>query len=336
MIENLSVLLHTKYNYTLKSMKKFHLEAKKTRFVRLSIFIFILILAIFILGTMEIIDEYVDFFFMLFSFFALVMIPLALRSKKQTITIIVTPKYIIQALGKTEFVIIEYDEISKYDFDKSHGLAIFQKRKKLVIPFALYEKGLEPIIDILEAKGKTFDDSKDYMIRPIEIIIENGEIIIKDTEALTSTDMIFEKFLSDYSMLTPGFLKDINFFNSVVDESFKGENCIILKLARLVVNPGHPENTTFDPIVADDCIVIFEGVEVLSVAQKDMSKADSEMIDLPNDIKSFLGRIDKGIISDSSMKKNVFYVDFAVSLDIFRVSFKYNDVIVGWNSIEIK
>ena len=334
MIENLSVLLNTKYNYTLTSMAKFSLDAKKTRFVKLSLIVFVLLLIAYILGKYGVIDEYVDLFFMLFSFFALVMIPLGLSSSEKEVNIIVTPKYIIQALGKTEFVVIDFDEITKYDFDKKHGLALFQKRKKIVIPFALYELGLDPIMEILEAKGKTFDPEKDFMIRPIEIIIKSGIITVKDIEVLTSTDMIFEKFLKDYNMLTPGFLNKIVFLNSVVDESFKGENCIILKIANLMVSPGHPENTTFDPIKADDCIVIFEGVEVVSVLTKDMSNSEAEMVTLPNEVKSFLGKIDKGIISDSNSKEKLFNVDFASSLDLYRVSFKFNDVIVGWNDIK--
>lgn len=331
MIENLSVLLNTKYNYTLKSMARFSLKAKKTRFVKLSLVVFVLILTAYILGLYGVIDEYVDLFFILFAFFALVMIPLGLRSNEKEVNIIVTPKYIIQALSKTEFVIIDFDEITKYDFDKRHGLAIFQKRKKIVIPFELYETGLDPIMEILEAKGKTFNPDKDFMIRPVEVVINGGIITVKDIEVLTSTDMIFEKFLKDYNMLTPGFLNKIVFLNSVVDESFKGENCIILKIANLLVNPGHPENTTFDPIKADDCIVIFEGVEVKTVYTKDMSNSEAEMIELPNVVKSFLGKIDKGIISDSNIKGKTFNVDFASGLDLYRVSFNFHDVIVGWN-----
>lgn len=336
MIENLKVLLQTKYNYELNSKVLYKLTGKKTKFVRFFLFLFVVILALYVLGTLEIIDQYIDFFILLFAFFSLVMIPLGLRSNEKDTILIITPRFIIQALGKTEFIIVEFDEITKYAFDEKQGLAVFEKRKKVVVPFALYQERLEILIDILEAKGKTFDNTRDFMVRPIEIVIEDGEISIKDIEVLTSTDMIFEKYLSDYKMLTPGFVNEVIFLNSVVEESAKGENFIIFKLGKITVSKGHPENTTFDQVEAEDCIVIFEGPEINHVKYKDMSDSESEVIQLPADIRSFLGKIDKGIISDSEVKGRTFNVDFATGLEMYMVSFTFKDVIVGWNKMNTK
>ena len=101
-------------------------------------------------------------------------------------------------------------------------------------------------MDILEAKGKTFDKTKDYMVRPIDIIIADGEVKIVDVKITESTiDKIVAEHYGSYEMLTPGFIDDIILLNSVIEEAYFKDSHLYMKISRIEVKPGHPENTLF-------------------------------------------------------------------------------------------
>lgn len=323
MIENLEKLLLKKYNYTLDIYKVCNEEIKKSKIIIPSLILFLL----FVIGYFAF--EFIDLIVLGFALFILVLIPVALKKGERYNIIVVTPEMLIQQVTKKEVVAIRFDKIKKFSTNKL-GVVIKDGRSTIILdPHSVVEDMLV-IIEILEAKGKTFDKTKDYMIRPIDIIIKNDVITIKDIiEEETTTEKIVSENYKKYAMLTPGFITDIILMNSVIEGSHEEKGNLFIKLSSFEVNPGHPENTQFDSQVANDCIMIFEDVKMDSIVKKEARGTNEEVIKAT--IENLIGEIHKGVISDWKYKKGSIELQFSVGLSIIRTSFKYKEVIIGWN-----
>lgn len=332
MLEYLKELMESKYEYNLDQMKICQPPEVKNKFIMPGLIAFGVIVLVYILMLSGVIPQFLNIFLVIVAFVLLVGLPFKLGpAQSKYAAMILTPKYLIQVVNKREFVVVEFDNITRYNLTTRGDIIISEKGKKIVLNQVCYEGKLEPLMDILEAKGKTFDKSKDYMIRPIEISIVNDEVIIKDIEVESTTDKVFERFYKDYKSLTPGFIKDVIFRNAVVNEVELDDEELVLKLDCFEVNPGHPENTKFESIIAEDCIVIFESIKVKSVTKVDTHKKENNTEKLPADVDSFIDEIEKGIIAEWTARGKTFHVKFAAGVLIYDVSFSYKEVILGWN-----
>ena len=274
--------------------------------------------------------ELFDFVVLGFAFFILVLVPLALRKGETYEVLVLTPEMLIQQTTPTDVIAIAFDDIKKFGTDKN-GVFVKDSKSTISLDPSVLADSILILIEILEAKGKTFDKSKDYMIRPIEIIIENDEIKIKDIEQEeTLTEKLVSENYKDYSMLTPGFLTDIILMNSVVEDSHIENENLFINLNRFEVNPGHPENTLFESQMANDCIMIFENVVIESITKKESRGTEEEVIE--PELNKLIAQIEKGVISDWKYSKNKIDLQFSVDLHIIRTSFTYEDVIIGWNT----
>ena len=323
MIEKLTKLLLKEYSYELESHKVCFEEIKKSKIIIPAIILFIVITGIYI--TTDLFDLVV----LGFAFFILVLIPVALRKGETYNVVVITPELLIKQSKKNELVAIAFDDIKKFGTDKT-GVVLKDGKNSISLDPAILAEDILIIIEILEAKGKTFDKTKDFMIRPIKIIIKNNEVSIVDVEVEeSSTEKIVSENYKNYAMLTPGFIKDIILMNSVVEESYIKDADLYVKLSSFEVNPGHPENTMFESQVATDCIIIFENVEIDNISKKEARGSDVEVIQTSLD--NLVEEIENGVISDWKYLKNGIDLQFSVGLHILRTSFKYSEVIIGWN-----
>lgn len=324
MIENLRKLMLKEYKYELTDYKVCHEDIKKSKIIIPSLILFAIVAALYF--TMELFG----FPVLGFAFFIFVLIPLALRKGEVYDVFIITPELLIKQTTKNEVVAIAYDEIKKFGTDKT-GVIIRDSKKSISLDPAILSEDILVIIDILEAKGKTFDKTKDYMIRPIEISIINNEVKINDLEIEeTSTEKLVSESYKDYEMLTPGFIRDIILMNSVIEDSYKKDNNLFFNIYSFEVNPGHPENTMFESQIAYDCIMIFEDVEISKITKKNSNGQEEEIIEPTLD--NLAHAIIKGVISDWKYSEKSIELQFSVGLDIVRTSFEYKEVIVGWNA----
>ena len=323
MFEKLEKLLLKEYNYTLDTYKICHEDIKKSKIILPSLGLFVVVAVLYFAFSLF------DFIILGFAFFILVLIPLALKKGERYDVVLITPEMLIQQVTKNEVVAIAFDNIKKFGTDKT-GVVIKDNKKSISLDPAVLADDILIIIEILEAKGKTFDKTKDYMIRPIEIFIKDNEISIKDIEIEeTSTEKLVAQNYKDYAMLTPGFIKDIILMNSVVEDSHKEGNNLFIKLSRFEVNPGHPENTKFESQIANDCIMIFEDVIIDSITKKAARGKDEEIIE--HSIDNLTAQIEKAVISDWKYLKGTIELQFSVGINIVRTSFDYKEVIIGWN-----
>jgi hypothetical protein len=326
MIEKLSKLLLKKYGYKLESHKVCFKEIKRSRVIIPAFTLFLIIAVIYF--TTEIIGSFVV---IAFAFFILVLIPLALRKGETYNIVIITPDYLIQQTQKKDVVAMKYDRIKRFNAGKK-GVTIKDSKNTIFLEISMITEDILTIMDILEAKGKTFDKTKDYMIRPIKVIISNNEVKIVDVKLEeSSTEKIVSENYKDYAMLTPGFIKDIILMNSVIDDSYIKENNLYIKLSRLEVKPGHPENIMFESQVATDCIIIFENVKIFDLVKKEARGGSNEKV-IDTSLENLVGEIEKGVISDWKYREKEIDLQISVGLFILNTSFEYDEVIIGWNT----
>lgn len=325
MIENLSKLLLRDYGYELDTYKVCHERIKKSKIIIPAFGIFLLVLALYFT------TELIDFIVLGFSFFILVLVPITLRKGETYEVVVITPEYLIQQTLKTEVKAIMFDKIKKFGTDKT-GVVIKGTKNSISLDPTILSDDILVIIDILEAKGKTFDKTKDYMIRPIEIVIIDNEVKIVDVEVeVSSSEIIVSENYKNYSMLTPGFINSIIPLNSVVEDAYTKDGSVYLKLSRFEVNPGHPENTSFEAQVATDCIMIFEDVEILTISKNEARGSSEETMEAT--IENLVSGLKKGVLSDWKYRQNEIDLQFSVGLYVLRTTFKYKEVIIGWNEI---
>ena len=191
---------------------------------------------------------------------------------------------------------------------------------------------MEPIIDILEAKGKTFDSEKDYMIRPVEIHITDNKITLVELKTKTDFDSLYEKCAPDYKMFTPGYVEEINFRNvNVSKPKILDDTNVLLKLDQFEVKDGHPENTKFDSIMGIDGVIVFHNVKVRQLILQDRHDEKIQDEVLANEVEVMIEYLKNATISEWKTGKNKIDFIFATGVHILKATLAYEHIIVGWN-----
>jgi len=256
MIEVLKKLLLDKFEYELNEFALFEISRAKNKVLPFTAGLFAISSVLFILDTTDVFANFMNIAILIFLLVVLVIVPIAFQKGSKYDAIIVTSRYLIQRVAKAEFVVIEFDKVTGYKEFKE-GILIKEDKNKILLGMNLFREEIEPIIEILEAKGKTFDSEKEFMIRRINIIIEDNKISIEDDLKETSTEKLYKKYDKKFPMLTPGFFNEILFRNSMIEEVKVDAGNLVLYLSGFEVKGGHPENTKFENLSAVDGVLIF-------------------------------------------------------------------------------
>lgn len=333
MIENLKIFMQKKHNYILNEYSHCVSEEKKSKLKLAPVYVFIVVLIVYGIQAFGFIDDVYGLPVLAIATILLAMWQFIIIQNNKTQSLVVTPEHLIKSMGKNTFVVIKFDEIRKFKVNEKDGLVISDRKSEITISPICYKNDLGPIVDILEAKGKTFDKSREFMKRPIEIKIINGKIVVKDIKLEeSSTEKIVGEYYDQFKMLTPGFIRDIIFLNSVIDKVFDDNNNLVLLLNKIEVKEGHPENTGFDSIIATECITIFENIKIISVSAKNSRDRLAKEKLLPNEIASICEKIEKGVIANWKYRKKGIDLHIAAGADLVKISFDYKEVIIGWNN----
>jgi hypothetical protein len=333
MFEILQELLKSKYDYDLNEYAIYETKREASKLPKITIGLFLVAVVLYLLNVTGVFENFINLTILFVLLVVLVFLPLAWKKGGKYEAIIVTPKFLIERLEKKEFTVIDFDEITAFQVTKE-GICIREKRKEIILGTNLFREEIEPIVDILEAKGKTFDPKKEFMIRPIHISIEDNKITIKDIEVETETDILYEKYHSKFEFLTPGFIDEVLFRNAEVEEAIIDGDHLVLKMDSLEVKGGHPENTSFESIIAMDCIVIFEHVKVSKLILKNLNVADEADQKLKLQMKEMLPYLKKSVVSEWRSTPNKMEMSFGTGVHVLQTAFKYEDVIVGWKKFK--
>lgn len=328
MVGKLDKILKSKYDYTLQDYAVFEVHSGKSKVRLITTILFLVALLFYVLNVTEILPNPISLGLIILLLAVLIVAPYSLVKSKFE-AIIVTPIYLIERVAKREFVVIEFDEITDFTIAEE-GIIIKQGKKKLLLSTDLFQEEVEPIIEILEAKGKTFDKEKDFMIRKVNIIIEDNQVSIEDDEEETVTEKLFEKFHMDFPSLTPGFASEVMFRNSAVEDVLYDEGHAFLYLSHLEVKGGHPENTTFENLQAHDCILIFENVKFNKLYREDLNDKSKPIEELTTDPEEAVEYLDKAVIHEWSNDGKVMTMSFAAGVYMLHSEISYDEIIVGW------
>jgi len=336
MIDKLKDFMRKKHNYILNEYKICSSEVRKSKAVSWPIYVLVILVVGYGLQVVNIIPKVLSLTIVavLGTFLVIFQVTTLIR-KNKTEALVITPKYLIKCFGSNIFTVINFDEIKRFKVSDTDGIIISDRRNEIAMSPVAYRTDLESIVDILESKGKTFDKSRDYMKRQVEIHIINNRVVLQEIEQETSsTEKLVGEYYEEFKMLTPGFIHDVIFLNSIVEDVFTTNNNLIINLDKIEVKEGHPENTGFESLVANDCIIIFEDVDIKYVYIKKVRERNSKEEALPNEVETIVNNIEKGVIADWKYRKKGIDLHLAVGTNFLKVSFDYKEVIIGWKKFE--
>lgn len=332
MIENIQKIMNKKAKYRFDSYAIKDTQVKKSKVLPiLAILVLLLTIFYFIQNTSLLPGTYIGVEVLIFAYLFLVMMPYALHDKKKFKHLIYTKDYLIKVKGKNSIEYINYDDIRSFSY-KNDTITLKDGKSTLSLYVPYIKNELTTIVQILEAKGKTFDRNKAYMIRDIKLGFEDNKVVIYEIEAPeTKTEKVMKVMFKEYATLTPGFTDEINIINSYVDKSsFKGGD-LYFRLNRIDVLDNHPENTSFQTLTAKHAVMILINPKVRTVIKREQGKKDQE---LDPSLKSVILNTHNGIVSSFSVQNKKIDFKVGVGVAITQMTIVVDDIIVGWKEIE--
>ena len=292
--------------------------------------VFAIIFAAYLVDLFTSIHLGINGLFVYVALTLLVLYPIATRTDNPYEALIITAEGLIMRTSRKEFFILKYDNITKFRQD-SQAVYLFEHREQMTLPRSLYGEVLEILVDILEAKGKTFDKNKDYMIRPIRVIFDGDQIKIEDVEQEDSeTEKLTQKLFREYPHLTPGYLEEIIPRNTVIYDVVLDGPHLELICSKVEIKGNHPENTTFGHIMATDAIIIFLDAEIIELSARDTNERAQPYDKVPVNKQNLVNYLKDSVVDDWKYDvRSVLFINKA-GLGNVRFRVKYSDVIVGW------
>lgn len=321
-----------KNNLELDQYKLINQEIKADRYALYSYIAFGIILVLFLVDMLTSLDLKLNGFLVYIALSLLVIYPMTSRDHSVKEFLIITPIGLIKRVDK-EVTFIEYDLISRYKFDDLN-IYISKGRDLITLNRETYKDDLEILVDILEAKGKTFDPKKDYMVRDILVVIEDETIRIEDIEHESVTEKITGKLLKKYNHLTPGFINEIIPRNSVVNEVRIIDNHLDILVNTLQVKQDHPENTTFEMQAAVDCIFIFENARIVQYAVRESNDTNKGYQLKEVVLTDLTESLTNSVIDEWQYGEGELIFIFKAGLGNVKIHLKYDEVIIGWNKMK--
>lgn len=331
MDKKVPIYLDKIYDYNLKN-HKILVPKMDISYIRvISYLLFTGVTALYVLDLFVYNWEYINFLIYWMAFFFLVAIPISTRKYYRKEIIIVTHTELIQRVDKKEFVFINFDEITYFNhFDNQ--IVIRQKKNEIRFDVRKYIPHMAVLVDILEAKGKTFDKEREYMIRPIKIIIDEGKVRIEDcVEEISYIEELSAKVAKTYPNVTPGYMDELVFEDTSIFKAYYKGKDLHLECNGFVVQYDHPENTGFEKITANDAIVIFINFKPIDMRIKPKKELEDKYEEIRAFKKTIIEKFNKGVMIELKKKDNEIDLTLHSGIDSVKVLFSFEDVLIGWN-----
>lgn len=331
MDKKVPIYLEKIYDFKLKSHK---ILVPKKDVNYLNIFAYLLFFGVTVLYVLDLFVynwEYINFLIYWMAFFFLVAIPISTIKNYRKEIIIITPTDIIQRVGKKEFVLINFDEITYFNHFNNH-IVLRQKKNEIEFDIKQYISHMGVLIDILEAKGKTFDKEREYMRRPIKIIVDNDNIIVEDcVEEITYIEELSSKIAKNYPNVTPGYMNELVFEDTSIFKAYYKGKDLYLECNGFVVQYNHPENTGFEKITVHDAIVVFIDFKPIDMRIKTKKDLEDKYEEIRPFKKTIIEKFNKAVMIGLDSNDNEIDLTLHSGVDTVKVLFSYEDVLVGWN-----
>ena len=318
-----------KYNYEISDFAYFEVPEKQGYFIKTGWILFGITVILYVIDLFTGWNA-VTLFIVFFAFVLFVLLPMLTRSTVNEQGIFVTKDCLIQPISKKEYVAIFYDDIVSFRMT-SRGIFISDAKQTIILSLEMYRDEIDQIMQILEAKGKTFDSKREFMIRPVEISFDNNKVILIDLETESMFDRLYQDYQTKYETLTPRFLDAIDFTNSVVTNSVNDGKNWAMHFEMLKVKEDHPENTQFEPIIVGDAVVVFHLNEFQSIYLKNPHNLEESKEDLMSSLTKLDELLQKAVVLDVQMKNNNLKWMISSGVHLLTIEHKFEDVQVGWD-----
>lgn len=324
-------ILEKVYDFKLKNHKVLAPKVQINYFRILSYLLFLAVTVYYILDLFVYNWEHMNLLIYWFAFFFFVAIPVATRKHYRKEVLIITPTELIQRVGVKEFVFINFDEITFFNH-VNEQIIIRQKKREIKFDVDRYIKHLAVLVDILEAKGKTFDKEREYMIRPIRIMFEEDRVFIEDcVEEVSYLEELSAKVAKKYPNVTPGYMNEIVFEDTNIFKAYYRQKDLYLECNGFEVQYDHPENTGFDKITAKDAIVVFINFKPIDMRIKAKKELEDKYEEIRPFKKTIIEKFDKGVMIELKEDDNEIDLTLHSGVDSVKILFSYEDVLIGWN-----
>ena len=307
-------------------------EHKSNKFAIYSYIAFGVIFVLFLVDIFNAVNLGMNGFLVYIALTFLVIYPIATKDTTPSECLLITPVGLIKRV-ENDLTYIQYDKITRYKFDDLN-IYISCNRENITLNRETYQDVLEDVIDILEAKGKTFDPEKDYMIRDIIVVIEEGKITLEDVDEETVTEKITGKLNKKYEHLTPGYIREIIPRNSIVKNIHIVDNHMDIFVNAMQVKANHPENTTFENIEVEDCILIFENARIAQYAVKDGNEKNIPYVIKEVTLSDITDSLQESVIDEWQYGDNELIYIFKSGVGNTKIHLKYDEIIIGWNKVK--
>jgi len=331
MDKKVPIYLEKKYDYKLKNHKILTPKMDISYIRVISYLLFAGVTVIYVLDLFVYNWEYINFLIYWMAFFFLVAIPISNRQYYRKEIMIITPTELIQRVSQKEFVFINFDEITYFNhFDNK--IVIRQKKNEIRFDVRKYLPHMAVLVDILEAKGKTFDKEREYMIRPIKIIIDEDNFRIEDTVlGISYIEELSAIIAKKYPNVTPGYMNEFVFEDTSIFKAYYKGKDLHLECNGFVVQYDHPENTGFDKIIANDAIVIFINFNPIDMRIKAKKDSEDKYEEIRPFKKTIIEKFNKGVMIELKEHDNEIDLTLHSGIDSVKVLFSFEDVLIGWN-----
>ncbi len=331
MLETMKEQVKSKYGFVVDEFAYFKVPKKQGYLIKIGLTIFGTTLFFYLIDLIASWDK-INFLTVVLAFVLFVLVPILKSNITDEHGIFVTKEYLIQPNGKKEFTAIKYDDIVSFRMT-SRGIFISDSKQTIILSLEMYRDEIDQIIQILEAKGKTFDNGREYMIRPVEITFKNNKVVLVDLETESIFDRLYQDYQSKYETLTPRFLDAVDFTNAVITEVSLDDNNWIIKFDLLKVKEDHPENTQFEPIIAADAFSLFHQNEFLEIFIQNPHNHDEAKEDLIDNLSKVNDLLKKAVVLDVQLSDNQMKWMISSGVHLLTIKHKFDDVLIGWNKI---
>jgi hypothetical protein len=319
------------YQYDLNEYAFFAVPKSKSIVLRIGIGLFLLTLLLNIFDSIfhwEVITLTV----VIIAFILFIIIPVFISGGNKYDAIFVTPEYLIQRVAKDRYVAVKFDDIISFKLT-SNGIFIGDQNDTIILSLTMFRDDVDSIINILEAKGKTFDQEREFMIRPVKISIVDNTVVIEDVNHETEFDKLYAAYTEEYTTLTPGFEEAIGYRNSLVEKITTSKSTLVMLINKLEVKAGHPENTKFESIFVEDCAVIFHEIKIIKALLCNPHDKNEPCKELGRSLMKLRTYIKQAVISEWKIKQNEVEIDLESGIHSLKLNLQYKDIIIGWNKI---
>lgn len=331
MIKKITKYLHKKVNYELDVYLVFKPERKISKYRLISYILFLLITGLFIFDLIYEPVPYLNPITYFFAFFFLFAVPIATKTDKyRHECIIITPDLIIQRKTRKEFSVVFFNSINKLKHSHEY-ITIVEKEEEVELDLVEYAEILPSLIEVLEAKGKTFDKERAFMKRPVNILIENGKIYLEDIkQEETRLEKLTYSLSESYSAITPGYLDQILPRNAIIHDVYFENDDLYLGCSHFEIRENHPENITFGHIQVLDGVLVFMDAKVKTLTRKAGQERQIKFEPIEISQSNVIEQLENGVISEWKFKKNEADLIIASGIGKVRLTIDFSECLVGW------